>query len=104
VFLTFHYVCLAWIFFRADGFSRAFAMIRQIATGPIRFTNLPRTVVLVMALGFVTHFIPAGAYRRIRAGFVGLPAPAQGALLFLAALVLKKVAQSQMVPFVYFQF
>jgi alginate O-acetyltransferase complex protein AlgI len=104
VFLTFHYVCLAWVFFRADGFSRAFAMLRQIATGPMRFQNLTRPVLLVLALGFVVHFIPANLFRRIRAAFVSMPAPAQGIALFVVALVLKRVASSQVVPFVYFQF
>jgi D-alanyl-lipoteichoic acid acyltransferase DltB (MBOAT superfamily) len=102
--LTFHYVCLAWIFFRADGFSRAKMMIHQIFAGGLRVTNLSRTVVAVIALGFVTHLLPDDWFTRLRRGFVALPAPVQGGLLFLVALVIKKVASTQVVPFVYFQF
>ncbi|MBI2391421.1 MAG: MBOAT family protein [Deltaproteobacteria bacterium] len=102
--LTFHYVCLAWIFFRADGFARARMMLRQIAFGGWHVTNLSRGVVLILALGFVTHLLPDGWYERARRGFVSLPAPAQGALMFLVALVVKTVASTQVVPFVYFQF
>lgn len=102
--LTFHYVCLAWIFFRAEGFARARMLIHQIFAGGFRVTNLSRTVVLVMALGFVTHLLPEDWFTRLRRAFVALPAPAQGGLLFLVALVLKKVATTQVVPFVYFQF
>ncbi|MGZ3449694.1 MAG: MBOAT family O-acyltransferase [Polyangiales bacterium] len=102
--LTFHYVCLAWIFFRAEGFPRAKMMIRQIFAGGFRVTNLSRTVVAVIALGFVTHLIPDDWFVRLRRGFVALPAPVQGGLLFAVALVIKKVASTQVVPFVYFQF
>src|SRR5262249_53516130 len=41
--LTFHYVCLAWIFFRAEGFARAKMLIHQIFVGGMRVTNLSRT-------------------------------------------------------------
>lgn len=102
--LTFHYVCLAWIFFRAEGFAHARVMIRQIFAGGWHVTNLSRGVVLVIALGFVTHLLPDDLYQRARRLFASLPAPAQGGVLFLVALLLKKVASSQVVPFVYFQF
>ncbi len=102
--LTFHYVCLAWIFFRAEGFPRARAMLRQIFAGGLHVTNLSRGVVLVIALGFAAHLVPDDLYDRVRRRFAALPAPAQGALLFAVALVLKRVASTQVVPFVYFQF
>jgi alginate O-acetyltransferase complex protein AlgI len=102
--LTFHYVCLAWIFFRADGFARARMMIRQIFAGGMHVTNLSRGVVLVIALGLVVHLLPDDLYQRARRLFAALPAPAQGGILFAVALILKKVASSQVVPFVYFQF
>ena len=102
--LTFHYVCLAWIFFRAEGFPRAAMMIKQIVRGPMRVTNLSRGVVLVIALGFVTHLLPKKAHAWMRQTFVALPAPAQAGLLFGVALVLREVATTQVVPFVYFQF
>ena len=36
--------------------------------------------------------------------FAALPAPAQGAVLFLVAVVLHEAASTTAVPFVYFQF
>jgi alginate O-acetyltransferase complex protein AlgI len=102
--LTFHYVCLAWIFFRAEGFPRAAAMIKQIVRGPIHLTNLSRGVLVVILLGFVTHLLPKRLHDRMRETFIALPAPAQGGLLFVVALVLREVATTQVVPFVYFQF
>ncbi len=102
--LTFHYVCLAWIFFRADGFARARMMIRQIFLGGWHVANLSRGVALVIALGFVSHLLPDDLYQRARRGFSSLPAPAQGGVLFLVALLVKKVASAGVAPFVYFQF
>jgi D-alanyl-lipoteichoic acid acyltransferase DltB (MBOAT superfamily) len=101
---TFHYVCLTWIFFRAEGFGNAFAMLRQIARGGWQGANLTSGIVLVIALGLVAHLVPERTFERARAGFVALPAPVQGACLFLVALVLREVSTSQVVPFVYFQF
>jgi alginate O-acetyltransferase complex protein AlgI len=102
--LTFHYVCLAWIFFRADGFARARMMIRQIFRGGWHVSNLSRGVAVVIALGFVTHLLPDDLYQRARRLFTALPAPAQGGVLFVIALVIKKVASAGVAPFVYFQF
>ena len=102
--LTFHYVCLAWIFFRAEGFSRARMMLRQIFRGGLHVTNLPRVVVAVMVLGFVTHLLPDRWFDRVRRAFVALPAPAQAVALFLVALALRRIGTSQVVPFVYYQF
>jgi D-alanyl-lipoteichoic acid acyltransferase DltB (MBOAT superfamily) len=102
--LTFHYVCLAWIFFRAEGFARARTMLRQIFLGGLHAPNLSRGILLVLLLGLVTHLLPDDLYQRARRWFVALPAPAQGGVLFLVALIVKKIASTQVVPFVYFQF
>lgn len=103
-FLTFHYVCLAWIFFRAPDFHGAMAVLRQIVRGGLHAGNLTRGIVLCLAVGFVTHLLPDRAFTRMRDGFIRLPALAQGAVLFVIALVLREVASSAVVPFVYFQF
>jgi alginate O-acetyltransferase complex protein AlgI len=102
--LTFHYVCLAWVFFRAPTFGHALVVLKQIATGGFWVKNLGRGILLCIAAGFVTHLLPERSYAWLRDGFVRLPAAAQGAVLFLVALVLREVATSAVVPFVYFQF
>jgi NAD(P)-dependent dehydrogenase (short-subunit alcohol dehydrogenase family) len=79
-------------------------MIKQIVRGPIHLTNLSRGVMVVILLGFVTHLLPKKLHDRMRETFIALPAPAQGGLLFGVALVIREVATTQVVPFVYFQF
>jgi hypothetical protein len=101
---TFHFVCLCWIFFRADGFDKASLLISRLASLSMHHQNLPLSVVSVLGVGLVSHFVPERWYERSRNGFIALPAPAQGVALFCAALALRKMASADAVPFVYFQF
>jgi D-alanyl-lipoteichoic acid acyltransferase DltB (MBOAT superfamily) len=101
---TFHYVCLAWIFFRAPTFKQATLILKQLATLTTFHPNLPPVVVGLLALGLASHYTPRATYERIRAGFATLPAVAQGALLFAVAILLHEAASTTAVPFVYFQF
>jgi alginate O-acetyltransferase complex protein AlgI len=104
VFFTFHYVCLAWIFFRATTFPKALLVLKQIAKGTTFHPNLPPVVLGVLGVGMVAHFTPEGWFQRAKRGFGELPAGAQGLLLFLVAVVLHEAASTQAVPFIYFQF
>ncbi len=104
VFLTFHYVCFAWVFFRAESFAKAIAVLKQLGTRTTFHPNLPPTVLAALALGLLTHALPDGAFGRLRDRFAALPAPAQAALLFVAAVALREASTSAVVPFVYFQF
>ncbi len=104
VFFTFHYVCLAWIFFRAPSFKKATQVLRQIAQGTTFHPNLPPIVIAVLGVGLITHFTPDEQFERMKRGFGELPAIAQGAVLFLVAVVLHEAASTQAVPFIYFQF
>lgn len=101
---TFHVVCVAWVFFRAESFSKAELVFSRIASGTLYHPNLPPLVVGTVALGLFIHFIPVTWDKAMRASFVRLPAPAQGLCLFVAALLLRQMASTDAVPFVYFQF
>src|SRR5262249_26520401 len=102
--LTFHYVCLAWIFFRAPTFKQAVLVLQQLTTLTTVHPNLPPVVAALLAVGLVAHYTPGATYERVRRAFGELPAPAQGAVLFAVAVVLHEVASTAAVPFVYFQF
>ncbi len=104
VLLTFHFVCIAWIFFRSPTFSRAWLMFSRIGTLTHYHPNLAPTVLAVLAVGLVTHWAPERWYIAARQAFIRLPAPAQGFALFCAAVALRQVATAKAVPFVYFQF
>ena len=102
--LTFHYVCFAWIFFRATSFDNALAILRQLATLEPDHANLGPLVTLALAVGATCHLFADGSFRWLRRRFVALPPWAQGALLAGVVLVLRELGHTKIVPFIYFQF
>jgi D-alanyl-lipoteichoic acid acyltransferase DltB (MBOAT superfamily) len=102
--LVFHYVCLAWIFFRATSFDNALAILGQIWKWETDHPNLTPMVTLALVAGFAFHFFAEGSFRWLRDRFVALPAIGQGAVLAWAAMALRELGQPKLVPFIYFQF
>ena len=104
VFLTFNYVCLAWVFFRAPTFGSAIRVLRQITTLTTFHPNLPPIIASLLAFAMITHFLPKPMYEAAKTRFSLMPAPLQGVVLFFVAVVLHEAAGVNAVPFVYFQF
>ena len=102
--LTFHFVCFAWVFFRASSFGKALQVLRQIGTLSTFHPNLPASLLAVMALALATHLVPHASFDRLKAGFARLPALGQALCLFAAAVALHEAAGQAALPFVYFQF
>jgi hypothetical protein len=102
--LTFHFVCVGWVFFRAPTFGQASLVLQQITTLTTFHPNLPPVVAGILLLGLFSHHLPARAHAGARLWFTALPAVAQGLLLFGVAVVLHEAASATAVPFVYFQF
>jgi D-alanyl-lipoteichoic acid acyltransferase DltB (MBOAT superfamily) len=102
--LTFHFICLTWIFFRAETAGQAFSLLRQLFSFTANTANLAAPVVLIVVLGLLAHWIPDRVYNQVRDGFVRLPALAQAAALFALAIGLYFVASSDVVPFIYARF
>ncbi len=104
VFVTFHVVAAAWIFFRAESFDKAAAFWARLGSLTTYHPNLDLRILAVLAAGLVSHYVPERWYEGAKATFTQLPAPAQGLALVGAAFVLKQMASAEAVPFVYFQF
>ncbi len=104
VFFTFHWVCLAWIFFRAPTWDLAMRVLQRLGSLTTFHPNLNPILLAILAIGLVSHYTPEKAYEAARAKFSALPAPAQGLLLFFTLVLLHEVAGTASVPFVYFQF
>ena len=101
---TFNYVCLAWIFFRAETFSEATRVISQIFTGGLSVINVNSQLWAVLVIGYVLHSCPASLFTRVVNDFTRLSPIIQASVLFVSALVIKTLAVSEAVPFIYFQF
>jgi hypothetical protein len=101
---TFHFVCLTWIFFRADSVEGALSVLRQLASFTFDVSNLAAPVLIVMAAGLAGHALPERAFEAARLAFVRLPSFAQAIVLFFAAAGLYAVASTGVAPFIYARF
>ncbi|HRG96852.1 MAG TPA: MBOAT family O-acyltransferase [Polyangiaceae bacterium] len=121
VLATFHFVCLAWIFFRAPTFAQAkLLLLRTVGVREVMdpvttelktvlsFTltspNLSAKVLAALALGFATHFMPRRVYEGAYQAFRRSPAVLQGVVLAAVAYGLHLAAGAKSEPFVYGQF
>ena len=107
--LTFHLVCFCWIFFRNSTFEASWTMIHQITTNfqPQLFRQLVdgyRAVFILMAIGFVLHFLPDRWETACQRGVVRLPLAGQALLLLVVIYAVIQVKTSDIQPFIYFQF
>ena len=109
VLFTFHFVMLAWIFFRNRELATSITMLEQIATNfhPELLTQLLTgywQVMALIALGYVLHFAPDAVEWRLRRAFVKLPTWTYFVALVLMVVLVMQVKSSDIQPFIYFQF
>jgi alginate O-acetyltransferase complex protein AlgI len=102
--ITFHVVCLAWVFFRSPDLTTAFDMLGQLfAGGPSPLVTLPMAFLIVATVAL--QAVPSSFWERAEAWLVTRPVAAQG-LAIGAVLVIADAAVGQegVAPFIYFQF
>ncbi|MGZ4333508.1 MAG: MBOAT family O-acyltransferase [Gaiellaceae bacterium] len=103
--LTFHVVCFAWIFFRADSFSRAGDVIVRLFTAWGQASPLVTTsVVLAILVGIVGQYFRPAAVASVLGGFQRLPVVAQAACVAVALTVINTLGPTGVAPFIYFRF
>jgi alginate O-acetyltransferase complex protein AlgI len=104
---TFHFVCFAWIFFRAPTLAHAtlaLSRIAQITTARLALEHVTPRVLVVLAIAAASHLAPRAWELRARELFVRTPALVQGVVLAALALGLHAAAGAKAEPFVYGQF
>src|SRR5215471_4715268 len=104
VILTFHFVCLTWVFFRADSIDQARDLLRQAGKLTWGTANLTGGVLLLAAIGFIAHWSPRALFDGACSGFSKLPAPVQATLLFGIGMGLYYAASTDVAPFIYSRF
>ncbi|SNY93233.1 D-alanyl-lipoteichoic acid acyltransferase DltB, MBOAT superfamily [Cohaesibacter sp. ES.047] len=104
VLVTFHIVCLAWIFFRASSLELALAYLQGITFGTtdiFQFTPFIAGLILVCAIG---QFMPERSYERCywalsKTGTLGMMV-----IFTLGMVAIQQIAPFGTAPFIYFQF
>jgi alginate O-acetyltransferase complex protein AlgI len=101
--LTFHVVCLGWVFFRAPTLSEAFDVLaRLFSLGTGQGVNL--MVVATIAVFLATQFVPSDSVGRAQAAFSRLEAWQQGLLLAAFVMFTSALSPTGVAPFIYFAF
>ena len=104
IFVTFHCVCLTWIFFRSPDFEHALNFLAGFANlGGAPTVATPFTLTL-LALGFALHFLPKDRVDRVENWCVRVPLPLQAACLGAAIVAIDSLGPEGVAPFIYFQF
>jgi D-alanyl-lipoteichoic acid acyltransferase DltB (MBOAT superfamily) len=104
-FLTFQVVCFAWIFFRADSFQAAWEMIAGLFTGWGEASPLVTAgVLLAIAVGIGSQYLPPRVPRAIMAQFSRLPVAGQAVVLAFGLMLIQTMGPEGVAPFIYFQF
>jgi D-alanyl-lipoteichoic acid acyltransferase DltB (MBOAT superfamily) len=104
IFLTFHFVTFAWIFFRAPNIETAMLILSRIGSLTVSFANVSAPLAIVLAIGLMAHYIPKKWYDFSLATFVRAPFYAQAAALALLVIGLQYIAQTGATPFIYNRF
>ena len=100
---TFHFVCFTWIVFRAETLTQAFAVLKRLTVFQFSTGNVPTSLLLILVVGFASHWIPTKALTALRDGWSWLPSPAQAVVVLSIALGLYYVSGAE-VQFIYGNF
>ncbi len=109
VIVTFNFVSFAWIFFRARSFADAWLVLKRIFTefkAPIFWQWIVeyRLVAILIAFGYLIHWIPQRVDKGFERVLVRIPVVAQAMILTGLIWVLFQARSADIQPFIYFQF
>jgi alginate O-acetyltransferase complex protein AlgI len=109
VLLTFHFVALCWIFFRAASFNMAFDSILAILhkthySDFVGFWMARKEILIMLMVAAVIVFVPPAMKQRLMNGVLRLPVWSWMIIMLLALQLIVQFKDSVVQPFIYFQF
>lgn len=102
--LTFHFVVLARILFRADDLTQAWALVESLADTALVMPRFAPHAWLVLVLGYLAHFTPTRWALVVRERFATLPAPVWGVALAMAGWACVRWGPGDTLAFIYYDF
>jgi alginate O-acetyltransferase complex protein AlgI len=109
MFLTFHFVCFCWIFFRASSMQTAADMINQILhhLSPgifFEFIAGYRAVFVLIIIGYVLHLLPRRFEFSLQQKLTDMPLAYKAAFMLAIIVIVIQTKSAGIQPFIYFQF
>jgi alginate O-acetyltransferase complex protein AlgI len=103
--LVFHFVCLGWIFFRAEDFAMARLYIGGLGGGwSAGLEQATPAMVALIVIGLIGQFTPPALFERTASAFARLPGWSLGALTGIAVAAINALGPEGIAPFIYFRF
>jgi alginate O-acetyltransferase complex protein AlgI len=103
--VTFHLVCLAWVFFRAETFHDALTLIGRLFVGWSHASPLVKpSVLLAIAVGIGMQYIPRMTIERMQEAFSRLKPAMMGLTLGVGLLCIDALGPVGVSNFIYFAF
>ena len=109
IFLTFNLVCFGWLMFRAESMQTVTLMLHQIFfdfNAPVIPQVLAgyKAVFILIAAGYLLHFVPERVDNRARHFVAQVPTVVQVLALAIMIWSVMQIKSSDIQPFIYFQF
>jgi D-alanyl-lipoteichoic acid acyltransferase DltB (MBOAT superfamily) len=104
-FITLHFVCLTWVFFRAPSLDGAWAYLTTLVSGDAILTTTATPLVLLMLVfGALTQLIPNDWFERLELRYDRASLAVKVAVPFAIIFLVAVAAPGGVPPFIYFQF
>lgn len=101
--ITFHFVTLLWVFFRAKDFDTACSVLQAVAATH-ESAGCPAQILFIIALGLAMQWIGPICYRAFTGIQTKLPWPLQAVTAGLLGGIILNLGPEGVLPFIYFNF
>ncbi|MFT4978369.1 MAG: alginate O-acetyltransferase complex protein AlgI, partial [Myxococcota bacterium] len=102
--LTFHFIVLCRILFRAEDLAAAGSIVERLLDWSWLLPRFPLTVWLVFVLGYAIHFSPVSWLDGLQRHFQALSPTQQATIAVLAAAACWTMGTGDQLAFIYYQF
>jgi D-alanyl-lipoteichoic acid acyltransferase DltB (MBOAT superfamily) len=104
ILVTFHFVTLTWIFFRAADLRTARDILAELGVGSFTFANVSPGFALVLSIAALAHFVPKNWYQRTMDVYCDSPFYLQAAAMAALVLAIQYTGATGATPFIYTKF
>jgi len=102
--VTFQFVCIAWVFFRASSTEAWLAYFSTLLSAANWSTRGTHFVAVIFLLGAFSHIIPPHWLASLEARYDRAPLPVKVLVPFVVIFLIAVAAPNGIAPFIYFQF